>query len=276
MGEATATGLQGRIETLLAARTDTNRSFFAAEADRLGALLPSDGGALRARRAADRRRLEPGGALDVRHVAVEFVHPVIVGKRAPPAIGLGPEGGRLAEQLALLAESDDIVLGFGADEVDGEAAAALAAAIDRGCMTSPSPPSGRSGSSSRRPRTHSFARSLSRRSTTCSGSWCTSSSTTAACSAAARRYGPRQRRLELSLPLPGRERDGPRDGDRGRSRVGADEGRRGRGAARADADREWRRPSCRGRRAAPPPRRRRQAARVRQRRFGDRRFGPGG
>ena len=135
MGEATATGLQGRIETLLAARTDANRSFFAAEADRLARCCHR-----MAERFARGGRLiavgsSPAARSDVRHVAVEFVHPVIVGKRALPAIGLGPEGGRLAEQLALLAESDDIVLGFGADEVDGEAAAALAAAIDRGCMT---------------------------------------------------------------------------------------------------------------------------------------------
>ena len=35
---------------------------------------------------------------DVRHVAVEFVHPVIVGKRALPAIGLAGEGGPLADR----------------------------------------------------------------------------------------------------------------------------------------------------------------------------------
>ena len=31
---------------------------------------------------------------DARHVAVEFVHPVIVGKRALPAIGLAGRAGR--------------------------------------------------------------------------------------------------------------------------------------------------------------------------------------
>ena len=35
----------------------------------------------------------PAARSDVRHVAVEFVHPVIVGKRALPAIGLAGEGG---------------------------------------------------------------------------------------------------------------------------------------------------------------------------------------
>jgi hypothetical protein len=32
---------------------------------------------------------------DARQVAVEFVHPVIVGKRALPALGLAREGGPL-------------------------------------------------------------------------------------------------------------------------------------------------------------------------------------
>ena len=36
----------------------------------------------------------PADRSDARHVAVEFVHPVIVGKRALPALGLAGEGGR--------------------------------------------------------------------------------------------------------------------------------------------------------------------------------------
>ena len=65
----------------------------------------------------------PAARSDVRHVAVEFVHPVIVGKRALPAIGLAGEGGDLAEQVDLLARPDDIAIAFGADEDGGEAAA---------------------------------------------------------------------------------------------------------------------------------------------------------
>ncbi len=142
MREATATGLQGRIEALLAARTDANRRFFAAEADRLARCCHR-----MAERFARGGRLiavgsSPAARSDVRHVAVEFVHPVIVGKRALPAIGLGPEGGRPAAQLALIAEPDDIVLGFGADEAGGEAAAALAVARERGCMTLAFAPAG--------------------------------------------------------------------------------------------------------------------------------------
>ena len=46
-----------------------------------------DGGALPARRAA----AGVGEASDARHIAVEFVHPVIVGKRALPALAIPPE-----------------------------------------------------------------------------------------------------------------------------------------------------------------------------------------
>ena len=41
-------------------------------------------------------------------MAVEFVHPVIVGKRALPALGLTAEGGPLVDQVALMAEPGDI------------------------------------------------------------------------------------------------------------------------------------------------------------------------
>ena len=52
-------------------------------------------------------RPPPTGS-DVRHVAVEFVHPVIVGKRALPALGA-----RTPAEVALLARPDDIVIAFG-------------------------------------------------------------------------------------------------------------------------------------------------------------------
>ncbi|MCW3021075.1 MAG: Phosphoheptose isomerase-like protein [Conexibacter sp.] len=115
------------IGTLLAARTTANARFFAEEAGRLARLCHrmaerfSRGGRLIAvgASAADRS--------DVRHVAVEFVHPVIVGKRALPAIGLG-----VPEQLALLADPGDIVIAFGAGP---RVAAAVAAARSRGCLT---------------------------------------------------------------------------------------------------------------------------------------------
>ena len=68
-------------------------------------------------------------------MAVEFVHPVIVGKRALPAIALGAEGGPLAAQVHLLAEADDIVIAFGVEDGCLETSCALAAAEKRGCLT---------------------------------------------------------------------------------------------------------------------------------------------
>ncbi len=77
----------------------------------------------------------PAGASDARHVAVEFVHPVIVGKRALPALALIGDAGRLPGEVALLARPDDIVLAFG-DDADAPAlTAALAAARACGALT---------------------------------------------------------------------------------------------------------------------------------------------
>src|SRR5437868_3438796 len=77
----------------------------------------------------------PAARSDARHVAVEFVHPVIVGKRALPAIGLAGEGGELAAQVSLIAAPDDIAIAFGTDCDGGEATRALAVARGRGCLT---------------------------------------------------------------------------------------------------------------------------------------------
>jgi D-sedoheptulose 7-phosphate isomerase len=77
----------------------------------------------------------PAARSDARHVAVEFVHPVIVGKRALPAIGLAGEGGRLKDQVDLVAEPDDVTMAFGSEDDGGAAAAALAVARERGCLT---------------------------------------------------------------------------------------------------------------------------------------------
>jgi D-sedoheptulose 7-phosphate isomerase len=116
-------------------RTRANERFFSAEAERVARLCHR-----MAERFARGGRLiafgrSPAARSDVRHVAVEFVHPVIVGKRALPALGLAGEGGELAEQVALVAEPDDIAIAFGADEDGGEAAAAIRLARDRGCLT---------------------------------------------------------------------------------------------------------------------------------------------
>ena len=124
-----------RLAALLAERTEANARFFDAEAERLARLCH-----LMAERFARGGRLvafgrSPAARSDARHVAVEFVHPVIVGKRALPALGLAGEGGSLAIQVALLARPDDIAMAFGAGDADGEAAAAIAVARERGCLT---------------------------------------------------------------------------------------------------------------------------------------------
>ena len=71
-------------------------------------------------------------ATDAQHVSVEFVHPVIVGKRALPALDLSSQFG---PWLNALARSDDIVMGFGPPEGDAEVQAALDAAHARRAMT---------------------------------------------------------------------------------------------------------------------------------------------
>ena len=115
-----------RLDTLVAARTAVGARFFGAEAGRLARLCHR-----MAERFARGGRLVAFGASaadrsDVRHVAVEFVHPVIVGKRALPAFGIEPA------EAALLLAPQDIAIAFGAGE---EIEAAVAAARARGCLT---------------------------------------------------------------------------------------------------------------------------------------------
>jgi D-sedoheptulose 7-phosphate isomerase len=113
-------------------RTRCNERFFGAEAERIARLCHRM--AERFARGGRLIALGGGGAdrSDVRHVTVEFVHPVIVGKRALPALGLSVEGGALEAQAALVAEPDDIAIAFG----DGpDLAAAVAACARRGALT---------------------------------------------------------------------------------------------------------------------------------------------
>jgi D-sedoheptulose 7-phosphate isomerase len=111
-------------------RVDAGRRFFGGEAERLAVLCHrmaerfASGGRLIA--------LGEGGAgrSDARHVAVEFVHPVIVGKRALPALGLAGEGGPLTTQADLVCEAGDIVMGFGTERGSAAAGDDLAARGD--------------------------------------------------------------------------------------------------------------------------------------------------
>ena len=71
-------------------------------------------------------------ATDAQHVSVEFVHPVIVGKRALPALDLGPD---FEARLPVVLRPEDMVMGFAFPERDEEVERALSAARDRGALT---------------------------------------------------------------------------------------------------------------------------------------------
>jgi D-sedoheptulose 7-phosphate isomerase len=131
---AATTGVD-RIGALLTARVEANERFFAAEADRLARLCH----AMAERFARGGRLLAFGASAvdgsDARHVAVEFVHPVIVGKRALPALGLTGETGPVLRELDLIAEPGDIVIAFGEPADGPQLGQAVAHARERGCLT---------------------------------------------------------------------------------------------------------------------------------------------
>src|SRR5579871_6906207 len=75
----------------------------------------------------------PGAySTDAQHVSVEFLHPVIVGKRALPAMDLSAQ---IRPWLDAILRPDDMVMGFGPPEGDTELWAALDWAKSRGAMT---------------------------------------------------------------------------------------------------------------------------------------------
>ncbi len=89
-----------------------------------------------------------GSSTDAQHVAVEFVHPVIVGKRALPAISLTSDAATVtgiaaregmahifAHQLRYLAEPADIALGISAGRNCAGVLAGLRTARDLGMLT---------------------------------------------------------------------------------------------------------------------------------------------
>jgi D-sedoheptulose 7-phosphate isomerase len=123
--------LTTQIEQRLIVRNQTFESFFAQEAHRLA----------EACREMSERFLRGGRLLafgrgpyatDAQHVSVEFVHPVIVGKRALPALDLSMA---FEPWLKTLVQADDMVMGFGPPEGDPEVWDALDVARQRGAMT---------------------------------------------------------------------------------------------------------------------------------------------
>ena len=89
-----------------------------------------------------------GPSADAQHVAVEFVHPVIVGKRALPAISLTTDVATVtgiaeregvaeifAHQIRFLADPADIALGISVDGHSASVLAGLEAAAELGLLT---------------------------------------------------------------------------------------------------------------------------------------------
>jgi D-sedoheptulose 7-phosphate isomerase len=128
---ATACKLASQIEERLLDRNQLFEHFFSREAPRLA----------EACREMSERFLRGGRLLafgsgpyatDAQHVSVEFVHPVIVGKRALPALDLSV---LFRPWVEAILRPEDIVMGFGPPEGDAEVWATLQQAHRRGAMT---------------------------------------------------------------------------------------------------------------------------------------------
>lgn len=127
----TATKLVSQIEERLLDRNQLFEDFFTREASQLA----------EACRKMSERFLRGGRLLafgrgpyatDAQHVSVEFVHPVIVGKRALPALDLSVLSRPWVEAIL---RPEDIVMGFGPPEGDPEVWATLQHAHRRKAMT---------------------------------------------------------------------------------------------------------------------------------------------
>jgi len=123
--------LASRIEERLLDRNQLFENFFSREAPRLADAC----------REMSERFLRGGRLLafgrgpyltDAQHVSVEFVHPVIVGKRALPALDLSV---LFRPWLEAILQPEDIVMGFGPAEGDPEVWATLQQAHRHGAMT---------------------------------------------------------------------------------------------------------------------------------------------
>ncbi len=128
---ATACKLASQIEERLLQRNQLCESFFSREAPRLAEACRE----MSERFLGGGRLLAFGRgpyATDAQHVSVEFVHPVIVGKRALPALDLSM---LFRPWLEAILRPEDIVMGFGAPQGDPEVWATLQQARARDAMT---------------------------------------------------------------------------------------------------------------------------------------------
>jgi D-sedoheptulose 7-phosphate isomerase len=128
---AKSTSATDFVEGRLLERNGASRLFFAQHAEAL---------AKASQRMADRFRR--GGRLlafgrgryatDAQHVEVEFVHPVLVGKCALPALDVSQS---YRESLRAILRPDDIVMAFGPPEGDSDLAPLLTWAAAQGAQT---------------------------------------------------------------------------------------------------------------------------------------------
>src|SRR5579863_5633742 len=139
--------LDAVVSTRLEKSTSIPETFFGTEAEQIAQACW-----------AMARRFHRGGRLlafgtgasatDAQHVAVEFIHPVIVGKRALPALALTNDSATLSglmsgkqvempfvRQLNVLARPQDIALGFSPDGRCTNVVAALTLARHMGLLT---------------------------------------------------------------------------------------------------------------------------------------------
>src|SRR5918995_1104975 len=114
MSQVDTDALNDQSREELLRRNDIFEGFFEVEAPRLAQACHE----MSRRFLAGGRLLAFGNgsaATDAQHVSVEFVHPVIVGKRALPALDLGPDFER---RLPVLLRPEDMVMGFAFPEAD--------------------------------------------------------------------------------------------------------------------------------------------------------------
>ena len=126
-----AAQLTSQAEERLLTRNRIVEDFFSREAPRLA----------QACRSMSERFLRGGRLLafgrgpyatDAQHVSVEFVHPVIVGKRALPALDISM---LFRPWLEAILHEEDIVMGFGPPEGDDEVRSAIKFAQSRNSLT---------------------------------------------------------------------------------------------------------------------------------------------
>jgi D-sedoheptulose 7-phosphate isomerase len=123
--------LVARSSEELLRRNSIFEAFFRAEAPRLAEACHE----MSRRFLAGGRLLAFGNgsaATDAQHVSVEFVHPVIVGKRALPALDLGPD---FETRLPVILRPEDMVMGFAFPERDEAVERTLDAAQERRALT---------------------------------------------------------------------------------------------------------------------------------------------